>query len=79
MHDFHTKTSSVQNVVPGVHNSTLTLNNGLIEVESVEIEKFMVETPSAVNQMPMTGQAARKKWRLLELLKEPYWKMSRPK
>ena len=40
-----TKTSSVQNVSPGVHNSTLTLNNGLIEVESVEIES-MVETPS---------------------------------
>ena len=45
VHDFHTKTSSVQNVSPGVHNSTLTLNNGLIEVESVEIEA-MVETPS---------------------------------
>ena len=38
----------------------------------------MVETPSAVNQMPTTGHADRKKWRLLELLKK-YWKMSRPK
>ena len=39
----------------------------------------MVDTPMAVNQIPMTGQAARKKWRARELLKEAYWKMRRPK
>ena len=35
--------------------------------------KAMVETPSAVNQIPTTGQAARKKWSERELLKEAYW------
>ena len=41
--------------------------------------KAMVLTPSAVNQMPTTGQAARKKCRLRLLLKLAYWKIRRPK
>ena len=41
--------------------------------------KAIVLTPRAVNQMPTTGQAARKKWRLRLLLKEAYWKIRRPK
>merc|ERR1719183_908661 len=41
--------------------------------------KAIVETPRAVNQIPITGQAARKKWRERELLNEAYWKMRRPK
>ena len=39
----------------------------------------MVDTPKAVNHIPITGQAAKKKCRLLELLKLPYWNMRRPK
>jgi len=39
----------------------------------------IVETPRAVNQMPTTGQAARKKCSERELLKEAYWKIRRPK
>ena len=38
VHNFHTQTSTVENVCPGVQNTTLTINNGLIEVESVEVE-----------------------------------------
>jgi hypothetical protein len=39
----------------------------------------IVEIPRAVNQIPTTGQAARKKCRERELLKEAYWKIRRPK
>ena len=39
MHYFHTQTSAVENVCPGVQNTTLTINNGLIEVEAVEVER----------------------------------------
>ena len=35
--------------------------------------------PKAVNQIPTTGQAARKKCSERELLKEAYWKIKRPK
>jgi hypothetical protein len=37
----------------------------------------IVEIPRAVNQIPTTGQAARKKCRERELLKEAYWKIRR--
>ena len=39
MHNLHTQTSAVEDIRPGVHHMTLTLNNGLIEVESVEVER----------------------------------------
>jgi electron transfer flavoprotein beta subunit len=39
----------------------------------------MVDSPRAVNQIPTTGQAARKKCRERELLKDAYWKIKRPK
>ena len=39
MHDFHSKTSSVKNVSPSIHHTTLTFNNGLIEVEPIEVER----------------------------------------
>ena len=35
--------------------------------------KAIVLTPSAVNQIPITGQAAKKKCKLRELLKEAYY------
>ena len=38
MHYFHAKTSTIKDVGPGLYNMTLTLNNGLIEVKSVEVE-----------------------------------------
>ena len=38
VHHFHSETSSVQDVCPGVHHTTFTLNNGLIEVKPVEVE-----------------------------------------
>ena len=41
--------------------------------------KAMVLMPRLVNQLPTTGQAARKKWRLRLLLKEAYRKIRRPK
>ena len=39
----------------------------------------IVEIPKAVNQIPTTGQAAKKKCKERELLKEAYWKIKRPK
>ena len=39
VHNFHTQTSAVEYVCPGVQNTTLTINNGLIEVEAVEVER----------------------------------------
>ena len=38
VHHFHTKTSSVQNVCPGVQDFTLTVHDGLVEVKSIEVE-----------------------------------------
>jgi len=39
----------------------------------------IVEIPKAVNQIAITGQAAKKKCKERELLKEAYWKIKRPK
>jgi hypothetical protein len=39
----------------------------------------IVETPKAVNQIPTTGQIAKKKCKERELLKDAYWKIKRPK
>jgi hypothetical protein len=41
--------------------------------------KAIVDTPREVNQIPTTGHAAKKKCRLRELLKLPYWNISLPK
>ena len=38
MHYLKTKVGTIQDICPGVDNSTLTFNNGLIEVESVEVK-----------------------------------------
>ena len=55
----------------------------LVRIDWLKLRPFrlnaIVETPRAVNQMPTTGQAARKKWRLRLLLKDAYWKISLPK
>jgi len=39
----------------------------------------IVDRPKAVNQIPITGQAAKKKCNERELLNEAYWKIRRPK
>jgi len=39
----------------------------------------IVEIPSAVSQIQITGNAAKKKCRDRELLKDPYWNNNRPK
>uniref|UniRef100_R7W671 Uncharacterized protein n=1 Tax=Aegilops tauschii TaxID=37682 RepID=R7W671_AEGTA len=41
--------------------------------------KAIVLIPKAVNQIPTTGQAAKKKCKERELLKLAYWKINRPK
>ena len=38
VHDFHTQTSTVQNVCPSVEDTTLTVDDGLVEVETVQVE-----------------------------------------
>ena len=38
VHYFHTKSSAVENVCPGIQNSSLSIKNGLVEVETVQVE-----------------------------------------
>ena len=38
VHDFHTQTSTVKNVCPSVEDTTLTIKDGLVEVETVQVE-----------------------------------------
>ena len=38
VHNFHTQTSAVENVCPGVEHTTLTIDDGLVEVETVQVE-----------------------------------------
>ena len=59
VHDFHTEVGTVQHIGPSVHNMTLIFNNGLIEVEPVEVESHGADAEAA-NQIPATGHAARK-------------------
>ena len=44
VHHFHTKTSTVQNVCPSVEDMTLVVHDGLVEVESVEVERHRGNT-----------------------------------
>ena len=46
MHYLHSQTSSVKNVCPSVKNSTLSINDGLVEVETVEVEGHRGQHPS---------------------------------
>ena len=38
VHYFHTKSSSVKDVSPGVNHSVLRVHDGLVEVEAVQVE-----------------------------------------
>ena len=38
VHNFHTQTSTVEYVCPGVEHTTLTIDDGLVEVETVQVE-----------------------------------------
>jgi len=38
MHNFHSKTCTVQYICPGVQYTTLTIEDGLVEVETIEVE-----------------------------------------
>ena len=38
MHNFHTQVCSVKNISPGVEHTTLTIKDGLVEVETVQVE-----------------------------------------
>ena len=46
MHHFHTQTSSVKYVSPGVDHFTLRFNDGLVEVETVQVECHRRHTKS---------------------------------
>ena len=78
MHDFHTETSTVENVCPGVQDFTLTIHDGLVEVETVQVECHSANTKSSKPDAD-NSQAARKKCRERELLNDAYWKIRRPK
>ena len=38
VHHFHTETSAVQHVCPGVHHTALAVEDRLVEVETVQVE-----------------------------------------
>ena len=38
VHNFHTQTCTVQHISPGVQDFALTVHDGLVEVETVEVE-----------------------------------------
>ena len=78
MHNFHTKTSAVQNVCPSRDNFVLTINDGLVEVETVEVECHSADAKSSEPDAD-NSHAARKKCKERELLKDAYWKIKRPK
>ena len=78
MHYFHTETSAVEDICPGVEHATLTIKDGLVEVETVEVECHGGDTKSSKPDT-YNSHAARKKCSERELLKEAYWKMRRPK
>ena len=47
MHDFHSKTSTVEDICPSVDHFTLRLHNGLVEVETIEVECHGANTKSS--------------------------------
>ena len=78
VHDFHAQTSAVQHVCPGVEDTSLTVEDRLVEVESVKVECHGANTKSSEPDAD-NSHAARKKCRERELLKDAYWKIRRPK
>ena len=38
VHNFHSKSCTVEHICPGVKDSSLPINDGLVEVETVEVE-----------------------------------------
>ena len=63
--------------VPGVEDFTLTILDGLVEVETVQVE-VIVETPSAVNQIPTTFEIV-EEVKTSGVVEQKYWKIRRPK
>ena len=47
VHNFHAQTSTVKNVCPSVEDTTLTINDGLVEVETVQVECHGANTKSS--------------------------------
>src|SRR6056300_972379 len=47
VHHFHPKTSTVKDISPGVNNTTLTINDRLVEVKTVEVECHRGNTKSS--------------------------------
>ena len=38
VHDFHAEVGAVQHISPGVQDTALTIKDGLVEVETVQVE-----------------------------------------
>ena len=47
VHDFHTKTSSVQDVSPSVDDTAISRLNGLIEVKTIQVKRHSRDTKSS--------------------------------
>ena len=78
VHNFHTETSTVQNISPSVEDFALTIHDGLVKVETVQVECHGADTKCSEPDTD-NSHAARKKCSERELLKEAYWKIRRPK
>ena len=69
MHNFHAQTSAVEYVCPGVEHTTLTIDDGLVEVETVQVERHRGNTkcgepdannrPSSKEEVQGTGVVER--------------------
>ena len=46
VHHFHSETSTVQNVGPSVNHFALVLNDGLVEVEAIQVKRHSANTKS---------------------------------
>ena len=61
VHNFHTQTSAVENVCPGVEHDP-TIDDGLVEVETVQVERHRGNTkcgePDANNRFHQGRSAA---------------------
>ena len=78
VHHFHAEVGAVQHISPGVQDAALTIKDGLVEVETVQVEGHGGHAeggePDAHNR-----PGSQEEVEAGLLLKDAYWKIRRPK
>ena len=78
VHDFHAEVGAVQNISPGVQDAALTIKDGLVEVETVQVEGHGADAhggePDA-NDRPGSQEEVQ----AAAVVEGSYWKIGRPK